>query len=127
MALARGMPQVNAGPTGVSTGAGWDEMFATLPRLKVAAYLSGCGQADFAALAAATQLSPPTLSKTATILESAGYLRIRKGHVGRRPRTWLALTDEGRAAFQAHLDAVHALTAAGAGDASGDMVADQQA
>ena len=90
-------------------GTGWDEMFATLPRLKVAAYLSGCGQAEFSVVAAATELSPPTLSKATVILEQAGYLDVRKGHIGRRPRTWLALTDPGRAAFQAHMDAVHAL------------------
>jgi DNA-binding MarR family transcriptional regulator len=89
--------------------AGWDEIFATLPRLKVAAYLSGCGQAEFAAVAAATELSPPTLSKATTALEGAGYLEVRKGYVGRRPRTWLTLTDHGRRAFQGHLDAVNAL------------------
>jgi len=53
-------------------GAGWDGMSATLPRLTAAAYLSGCGQADFAAVAAVTELSAPTLSKTVTILERAG-------------------------------------------------------
>ena len=93
----------------MTSGAGWDEMFATLPRLKVAAYLSGCGQAEFGVVAAATELSPPTLSKATVSLEGAGYLDVRKGHIGRRPRTWLALTDRGRAAFQAHMDAVHSL------------------
>jgi hypothetical protein len=37
------------------------------------------------------ELNPATLSKAATTLENAGYMRIRKGHSGRRPRTRLYL------------------------------------
>lgn len=33
------------------------------------------------------ELNPATLSKAATTLENAGYMRIRKGHSGRCPRT----------------------------------------
>ena len=76
---------------------GFDELLATLPRLKVVAFLSGCEQADFTTVADACGLSRPTLSKTVVTLEDAGYVRVRKGHVGRRPRTWLSLTEEGLA------------------------------
>ena len=68
------------------------EAFATTPRLKVAAFLAGCAEADFATIAEISELTPATLSKAATALENAGYVRIRKGHIGRRPRTWLSLT-----------------------------------
>ncbi len=96
------------------TGApGLDEAFTTMPRLKTAAFLAGCAEADFGAVAEACELTPPTLSKAATALEAAGYLRIRKGHVGRRPRTWLSLTTEGRCAFKSHLAALAALTEQG--------------
>lgn len=97
-----------------------DEAFATLPRLKLAAFLAGCAEAEFGAVAQTCGITAPTLSKAATALEEAGYVRIRKGHVGRRPRTWLALTAAGRTAFDRHLAALTSLTeAARAQDAAG--------
>ncbi|WP_236713563.1 transcriptional regulator [Rathayibacter tanaceti] len=38
------------------------------------------------------------------------YARIRKGHIGRRSRTWLSLTPAGRSAFARHLEALDDLT-----------------
>ena len=52
------------------------------------------------------ELSDSTLSKQAAALEAAGYVAIRKGFVGKYPRTWLAMTPQGRAAFTAHLGAL---------------------
>jgi DNA-binding PadR family transcriptional regulator len=37
------------------------------------------------------------------VLEDAGYVEVRKGAVGRRPRTWFRLTAEGRQALEGHL------------------------
>jgi DNA-binding PadR family transcriptional regulator len=37
------------------------------------------------------------------VLEDAGYVQVRKGAVGRRPRTWFRLTPEGRQAVEGHL------------------------
>ncbi|MEY9870584.1 DNA-binding MarR family transcriptional regulator [Streptacidiphilus sp. MAP12-33] len=90
-----------------------DETFGTLPKLKLAAFLAGCGEADFATVSESCQIAAPTLSKAAVALEEAGYVRVRKGHVGRRPRTWLSLTVKGRRAFEDHLAALSALTAQG--------------
>jgi DNA-binding PadR family transcriptional regulator len=36
------------------------------------------------------------------VLEDAGYVEVRKGAVGRRPRTWFRLTAAGRQAVQGH-------------------------
>jgi hypothetical protein len=36
-------------------------------------------------------------------LEDAGYVQVRKGAVGRRPRTWFRLTAQGRQALEDHL------------------------
>ncbi|HEY6478655.1 MAG TPA: transcriptional regulator [Streptosporangiaceae bacterium] len=68
---------------------------------------------DFATIAEISELTPATLSKAATALENAGYVRIRKGHIGRRPRTWLSLTKAGRSAFEGHLAALSHLTEQG--------------
>ena len=51
-------------------------------------------------------ISDPALSKQSTQLEEAGYVSIGKEMVGRRTRTWLALTGPGNAAFRSHLDAL---------------------
>lgn len=92
---------------------GPDETFATMPKLKTAAFLAGCGEAEFGAVASGCELSAPTLSKAATALEAAGYVRVRKGYLGRRPRTWLSLTAAGRTAFEGHLAALAELTRRG--------------
>ncbi|WP_248492050.1 transcriptional regulator [Tsukamurella sp. PLM1] len=36
-------------------------------------------------------------------------MKIKKGYVGKRPRTWLSLTAQGRAAFASHLEALRAI------------------
>lgn len=87
-----------------------DEAFATMPRLKVAAFLAGCAEAEFGVVAQKCDIAASALSKAATTLEKAGYLRIRKGYVGRRPRTWLCLTPIGLESFEAHLAALTELT-----------------
>jgi DNA-binding MarR family transcriptional regulator len=46
------------------------------------------------------------LSKQLTTLEEAGYVHIRKGFVGKRPRTSARLTPAGRAAFEQHVAAL---------------------
>lgn len=90
-----------------------DEAFATMPKLKTAAFLAGCGEAEFGTVTQACELSPATLSKAATALEAAGYVRVRKGYLGKRPRTWLSLTMAGRTSFEGHLAALDALTRRG--------------
>ncbi|MFF0391307.1 transcriptional regulator [Kitasatospora sp. NPDC004615] len=81
-------------------------------RLTVLAFLSGCQEAEFSVVRDYCQVSDSVLSKTAASLESTGYLRARKGYVGKRPRTWLSATRQGRAALAAHLAALQQLAAA---------------
>lgn len=83
-------------------------VLGSLPRLKVVAFLDGCREAEFGVITDLCETNKSTLSKTTTALGAAGYITITKGYAGRRPRTWLALTDGGRAAYHEHL---HALTA----------------
>lgn len=44
-------------------------------------------------------------------LEKAGYVRVTKGRVGRRARTWLALTGNGKQAFARHLAVLNQIAA----------------
>ncbi|MFC5186699.1 winged helix-turn-helix domain-containing protein [Actinomadura harenae] len=69
-------------------------------RLQIVSLLAAASEAEFSFVRDNLEVSDSVLSKHAAALETAGYVHIRKGHVGKRPRTWLKLTDEGRTAFR---------------------------
>ncbi|MBS4100777.1 winged helix-turn-helix domain-containing protein [Tsukamurella paurometabola] len=86
-----------------------DDVIHAPVRFSIVAALSKVENAEFAAVRDAVELSDSVLSKQASQLEAAGYVAIKKGYVGKRPRTWLSLTAEGRTAFASHLDALRAI------------------
>jgi DNA-binding MarR family transcriptional regulator len=88
-----------------------DEYLSLPVRLSIVAALARVDDAEFAVVRDAIEVSDPVLSKQVGVLEAAGYVRAKKGYVGKRPRTWLSLTDEGRTALRRHLAALHALIA----------------
>jgi DNA-binding MarR family transcriptional regulator len=75
-------------------------------RLGVMAYLAGSDVADFNELKSVLEVTQGNLSVQLRKLEEAGYVTIEKGFLGRKPRTRVRLTDEGRAAFAAYLEAL---------------------
>ncbi|WP_031068009.1 transcriptional regulator [Streptomyces sp. NRRL WC-3742] len=81
-------------------------------RLTVLAFLSACHEAEFGAVRDHCEVSDSVLSKAATALEEAGYLTVKKGYVGKRPRTWLAATRTGRAALAGQLAEFQRMVAA---------------
>ncbi|GAA1355358.1 winged helix-turn-helix domain-containing protein [Streptomyces beijiangensis] len=83
-----------------------DETIHHPTRLAVIAFLSACDEAEFAAVRDGCQVSDSVLSKTASALEAAGYLTVRKGYVGKRPRTWLSLTPVGQQGLVRHIAAL---------------------
>ena len=77
------------------------------PRLSICALLAAAGDwVEFATVRDAVALSDSALSKHSRTLEEAGYVAVRKGAVGRRPRTWFRLTADGRRAFSEHVAAL---------------------
>ena len=56
-------------------------------RFSIVAALNGVDEAEFAAVRDAVELSDSALSKQVSQLEQAGYVKVRKGYVGKRPRT----------------------------------------
>ena len=81
-----------------------DPVIHPITRLSICGLLaSGADWVEFAALRHAAGISDSVLSKQSRVLEEAGYLEVRKGAVGRRPRTWFRLTPNGRDAFQGHI------------------------
>ncbi|MGW6915691.1 transcriptional regulator [Kitasatospora sp. NPDC054939] len=81
-------------------------------RLTVLAFLSGCREAEFGVVRDYCEVSDSVLSKAASALEEAGYVAVKKGYVGKRPRTWLAATGAGRTALADHLAVLQRLAAA---------------
>jgi len=78
-------------------------------RLGIMAYLTGSATADFNTLKARLQASDGNLSVQLRKLEDAGYVEIAKSFAGRKPLTQVSITDKGRAAFVAYLDAIEKL------------------
>jgi DNA-binding MarR family transcriptional regulator len=83
-----------------------DEVIHGRLRLGVMAYLAGAEMADFNALKQRLQASDGNLSVHLRKLEEAGYVAIHKSFSGRKPLTQVSLTDAGRQAFVAYLDAI---------------------
>ena len=75
-------------------------------KLAVAAFLSGCAEAQFRAVRDRLHLTDSTLSRTVSALEEAGYVDVRRGHVGERSRVWVSLSRQGRDGLAAHLAAL---------------------
>jgi DNA-binding MarR family transcriptional regulator len=71
-------------------------------RFSIVAALAGADQVEFSFVRDTVEVSDSVLSKQVATLESAGVVRVKKGYVGKRPRTWLSLTAFGRRAFQEH-------------------------
>lgn len=85
----------------VSTEA--DPLVSNRIRAGVLAFLSDRGAADFTELAATLELANNTLSSHLQRLEAAAYVELRRGFLGRKPRTRVVLTAKGRQAWLAHL------------------------
>lgn len=49
-------------------------------------------------------------------LEANGYITVRKQFIGKKPQTTYGLTEAGKAAFKAHLDALETLLKMGRDD-----------
>ncbi|MFD2840506.1 winged helix-turn-helix domain-containing protein [Populibacterium corticicola] len=78
-------------------------------RFSLVAALNGVESIEFGTTRDQLQVSDSVLSRQATHLESLGIIEIRKGYVGKRPRTWLALTENGRSQWASHVAALQAI------------------
>ena len=80
-------------------------------RLSIVSLLSSTHWAEFGWIRDSVELSDSALSKQVTTLNKQGYVEIKKGYVGKRPRTWLNLSKSGRSALQGHLEALQQIAA----------------
>jgi DNA-binding MarR family transcriptional regulator len=68
-------------------------------------------EAEFVMLRETIDISDSVLSKHIKRLEDAGFVKIRKGAVNGRQRSWARLTGKGRQAFAEHVAALEEIAA----------------
>lgn len=100
--------------------ADFDPVLLDPTRLTIVSLLAGVRWAEFGWVKESAGLSPSALSKQIATLESRGYVEVRKGYVGKRPRTWVNLSDDGRAALEAHAAALQRIVEESRRTAGGD-------
>ena len=88
---------------------GLDEVVHQRNRLGILAVLAEAGQADFPYLRGLLGLTDGNLGRHLQVLEEAGLIMISKGYHRRRPRTWAAITSDGRRALDAELASLRTL------------------
>ncbi len=81
-----------------------DRMIHEPARYNVMALLYVIERADFLFVQNQTGLTPGNLSTHLGKLEQAGYVLIQKQFIGKKPKTFLALTEAGRIAFNNYRD-----------------------
>jgi DNA-binding transcriptional ArsR family regulator len=85
---------------------GLDETVHQRHRLGILTITAEAESADFGYLRDALGLTPGNLSRHLTVLEEAGLIKVDKGYEGKRPRTWVSITSNGRSALAAELAAL---------------------
>lgn len=73
------------------------------------ATLDGDERMDFATLRDPLELTDGNLGAHQAKQEEAGYLRLQKKFVERKPRRFLSVTAKGRAAFEEHVAALKSI------------------
>jgi len=90
---------------------GFDELIHQPVRLRIMSALASIqrGELDFSYLRDLLGATDGNLGAHLAKLEKAGYLRLDKTFVNRKPRTFVELTDLGRLAFANHVSALESV------------------
>lgn len=86
-----------------------DELLGHQVRFSIMALLAAASRAEFRFVRDQVEVPDSVLSKQMSSLEQAGYVKVEKGFIGKRPRTWLSLTRAGRQAWERHLAALRSI------------------
>lgn len=101
----------NSVPADDSGFSGIDRVLHEPARMQITALLYTLESADYTFVMNQTGLSWGNLSAHLSKLEEAGYIHIEKGFNGKRPKTTLWLSDQGREAFRTYARNMRALFA----------------
>lgn len=83
-----------------------DPLLHSQLRLAVMSVLMNLDEADFVYIKQHTQSTAGNLSVQLDKLAEAGYITIEKGFAGKKPRTTCRITQLGKDAFAAYVDAL---------------------
>lgn len=83
-----------------------DPLLHSQLRLAVMSVLMNLDEADFVYIKQQTQATAGNLSVQLDKLAEAGYVTIEKGFAGKKPRTTCRVTEKGKEAFAAYVDAL---------------------
>ena len=86
-----------------------DDVIHGRMRLGIMVYLADVDAADFTELKTVLEATQGNLSVHLKKLEEAGYVAIDKSFVNNKPLTRVSITQDGRRAFAAYLEAIGAL------------------
>ncbi|MEO3811879.1 transcriptional regulator [Sphaerisporangium sp. B11E5] len=89
---------------------GLDPLIHTPVRLSIMAALAAADRVEFRFLRDTIEVSDSLLSKHMLTLEEAGYVKVEKVFISKKPGTWLSLTPEGRTAFQEYVSILETIT-----------------
>ncbi|TQS40663.1 winged helix-turn-helix domain-containing protein [Cryptosporangium phraense] len=88
---------------------GLDRLLSDPTRLALMSVLCSVDWCDFAFLRDQVALSDSALSKQLATLKTNGDVEQRRTYLGRVPKTTVRATDQGRARFLAHVEALRAI------------------
>lgn len=83
-----------------------DELLGHPVRFSIVALLASASHVEFSFVRDQVEVSDSVLSKQISALENAGYVKVHKGFIGKRGRTWFSISNLGRRTFQRHLAAL---------------------
>ncbi|WP_339914804.1 transcriptional regulator [uncultured Brevundimonas sp.] len=90
-----------------------DDLIHGRMRLGIMVYLSDAGSAEFTRLKTVLATTQGNLSMHLKKLEAAGYVAVVRRFQDNRPLTRVTITDRGRSAFGAYLEALAGLIGGG--------------
>jgi DNA-binding MarR family transcriptional regulator len=88
---------------------GLDDVVHQKHRLGILTVAAESKRVEFGYLRDALELTAGNLSRHISVLESASLVQVEKGYDGRRPKTWVSITIEGRTALAQEIAALRAL------------------
>ncbi len=83
-----------------------DPLLHSRLRLGVMSILMNVVEADFVYIKEKTEATAGNLSVQLDKLQTAGYIAVEKGFLGKKPRTTCRVTPAGRQAFEAYVEAL---------------------
>lgn len=92
---------------------GIDKLIHERARLGIMSSLAAAGTLTFNELKGTLGMTDGNLSVHARVLEEAGYIRIAKTFVGRKPQTRMTLTAKGGKAFKDYVDYLERMVSPG--------------